>query len=55
MKPVPKAGLKAHPEITRPTGGRGRIGQSKGSNLLLRLCDKWGGGAVLSKRPQRPV
>lgn len=35
-----KAGLQAHPEITKPTGKRGRIGQSKETNLLRRLRDK---------------
>jgi transposase len=35
-----KAGLEAHPEITKPSGRRGRIGQSKETNLLRRLRDK---------------
>lgn len=35
-----KAGLEAHPEITKPSGKRGRIGQSKETNLLRRLRDK---------------
>jgi transposase len=35
-----KAGLEAHPEITQPTGKRGRIKQSKETNLLRRLRDK---------------
>ena len=37
-----KAGLRAHPENTRPTGRRGRIAQSKETNLLRRLRDKKG-------------
>jgi transposase len=37
-----KAGLKAHPEITKPTGRRGRTGQSKETNLLRRLRDRRG-------------
>jgi len=35
-----KTGLKAHPEVTKPTGRRGRIAQSKETNLLRRLRDK---------------
>ena len=35
-----EAGLKAHPEKTKPEGKRGRIGQSKETNLLRRLRDK---------------
>jgi transposase len=35
-----KAGLKFHPVITKATGKRGRIGQSKETNLLRRLRDK---------------
>jgi transposase len=35
-----KLGLKEHPEKTRPEGKRGRVGQSKETNLLRRLRDK---------------
>ena len=35
-----KAGLQAHPEITKPTGKRGRVRQSKETNLLRRMRDK---------------
>lgn len=35
-----KAGLRSHPEQSKPTGKRGRIGQSKETNLLRRLRDK---------------
>ena len=35
-----KAELEAHPEKTKPTGKRGRVGQSKETNLLRRLRDK---------------
>jgi transposase len=35
-----RIGLEAHPEKTKPTGKRGRIGQSKETNSLRRLRDK---------------
>lgn len=35
-----KAGLKAHPEQIKSTGKRGRVKQSKETNLLRRLRDK---------------
>lgn len=35
-----KAGLRDHPEITHSTGRRGRIRQSKETNLLRRMRDK---------------
>lgn len=35
-----RAGLVAHPEATQPSGKRGRIAQSKETNLLRRLRDK---------------
>lgn len=35
-----KAGLHAHPELTKSAGKRGRVGQSKETNLLRRLRDK---------------
>lgn len=35
-----KNGLRNHPEKTHPTGKRGRIAQSKETNLLKRLRDK---------------
>jgi transposase len=35
-----RIGLEAHPEKTKPPGKRGRIGQSKETNLLRRLRDK---------------
>lgn len=37
-----ETGLEAHPEKIKPAGKRGRIGQSKETNLLRRLRDKRG-------------